>query len=146
MNLATLALFILWLVYGGLYWRSLSRWRIEPPALPAPKRPIVAALWLFGSATLLLGGLFLIFQAGGFPRGGITAWAWALSLVLGFGFVHGQVTAAALLFSMGSVTNALDNASEPHGEVTSPHENSTVDGDGVGVELDNPRKHPTDHG
>lgn len=134
MNVATLSLFALWLVYGAFRWRHLSRWRTEPPSTPAQRRPLVAIIWLFGSAAVLLGGLFVLFEMGGFPRGGITAWAWAISLVLGAVFVHGQVTAAALLFSMGGVTKTTPDASESHGEVTSPHENATVDGDGVGIE------------
>lgn len=145
MNAATLSLFVLWLVYGAFQWRNLTRWRVEPPTIPSERRPMIAMGWLFGSAAVLLAGLLGIFELGGFPRGGITIWAWVASLLLGVVFVHGQVTAAALLFSMGGVTNAPGNASELHGEVTSPHENSNLDGDGIGVEPGDPWEHPDHH-
>lgn len=101
MNSATLALFVLWLAYGVLRWRSVMTWRDHPPAIPATRRPLAALGWLFGSAAFLLVGLFTTYELGGFPDGGIETWAWLASLGVGLVFVHGQIMAAALIFSMG---------------------------------------------
>lgn len=128
-------LFVVWLGYGVYRWKVCARWREVPPKVPAARRPLVAVAWLFGSAAGLLGGLFAMFQMGGFPKGGIESWVIIVSLLLGVVFVHGQVTAAALLFSMGlgGVTRAPSETSDAFGEVTSAHDKSGLDRGDVGV-------------
>lgn len=102
-------MFAVWLAYGVWQWRRSSEWLKRSQAVPAPKRPLRATLWLLGGAAGILGVLYAVFLGGGFPDKGIAPWAWPICLVAGVGFVHSQVTAAALLVS-AAVTSA---ASEP---------------------------------
>lgn len=104
MSLSSLALFALWLGYGVFRWRTCAKWRENPPEIDPKRIPGLALLWLFGSATVLLGGLYAVFLLGGFPKEGMTPWGFAVSAVVGAMFVHGQVTAAALLFVQASRT------------------------------------------
>ncbi|MCC7434607.1 MAG: hypothetical protein IT363_07965 [Methanoregulaceae archaeon] len=104
MNASGIALFAIWLAYGFYRWRTCAKWREEPPAIDIKRIPVVALLWLVGSAAILLGGLYAVFLLGGFPNEGITPWAFAVSAAVGVVFVHGQVTAAALLFVQASRT------------------------------------------
>lgn len=133
MNTSMILMFVMWLAYGVVRWRQCIRWKENPPPVDRAKIPVIAIVWLFGSAAVLLGGLYGLVQAGGFPKSGILPWAWVGSLALGVIFVHGQVTAAALLFSMGldGVTTPPGSASDVHREVTSAHGNTGMDGSGA---------------
>jgi len=103
-NATGIALFVIWLAYGFYRWRVCAKWREEPPAIAIRRIPGVALLWLVGSAAILLGGLYGVFLMGGFPKEGIAPWAFPVCAALGVVFVHGQVTAAALLFVQASRT------------------------------------------
>ena len=68
---------------------------------------------MFGSAAVMLFGLFLIYNAGGMRPTGMLPWAWAAITILGLIMVHGQTMAMAMIVSlvMDEVTDSSAAAS-----------------------------------
>ncbi|MBN8689188.1 MAG: hypothetical protein J0L72_00205 [Armatimonadetes bacterium] len=86
---------ILWLGYG-LWMRKQSE-RLHTKLLSRPRNKNIGLgmLGFFGSAAIMLAGLFAISALGGMTKSGPSILAWIAIAALGLIFVHLQVLAAA---------------------------------------------------
>ena len=105
--------FLIWIGYGVIQSRRSISIREKVDGMGRSLRGLVgAALFLVG-AMVLIGGLGIILQAGGFTPAGLTLAAWIASTVLGLAFVHAQTMGTAMLVSLihENVTNHNESAS-----------------------------------
>ena len=105
--------FALWIAYGIYQSRRSNAIRMQVMAIPRARRGVLGAALFVVGAMVLLGGLGLVLQRGGFTSGGLTPVAWLVVAILGLLFVHAQTMATALLVSLvqQGVTNGSDTAS-----------------------------------
>jgi hypothetical protein len=94
--------FVLWLCYGAVLWRRGSAVIEYLAGVPEKRRKVLGSALLFGSAFLLLGGLFGISQMGK-PGADLNVLQWIAVALLGLVFVHCQSFAAAMLISLGNM-------------------------------------------
>jgi hypothetical protein len=82
-------------------------------AIPRSRRGLLAAALFVVAAMVLLGGLGLVLQRGGFTSNGMTPAAWIIVTLLGLAFIHAQTMATAMLVTLvqPGVTNEPDPTS-----------------------------------
>jgi len=105
--------FLAWIAYGVFQGRRANVIRSQVQRMSRGSRGILgSALFLVG-AMVLIGGLGVVLQRGGFTRTGLTPAAWAIVTLLGLAFVHAQTLGMAMLVSLiqENVTNAGGSAS-----------------------------------
>lgn len=105
--------FLIWIGYGFLQSRNSRKIREQVGRMSRAQRGILgAALYLVG-AMVLIGGLGIVLERGGFTNSGLTPIAWIVVVLLGLAFVHAQTMATAMLVSLIqlNVTNGPNAAS-----------------------------------
>ncbi|MFI5385416.1 MAG: hypothetical protein ACHQ50_04765 [Fimbriimonadales bacterium] len=114
--------FIAWIAYGVIQSRRSYLIREQVSRMGRTQRGIAgAALFLVG-AMVLIGGLGIVLQKGGFTSAGLSAVAWPAVTVLGLAFVHAQTMAMSMLVSL-----VQDNVTNGHGPTsinTTPEDQS----------------------
>jgi hypothetical protein len=105
--------FAVWIAYGVFQNRRSDAIRAQVDSIPRSRRGLLAAALFVVAAMVLLGGLGLVLQRGGFTPQGMTPLAWGIVTLLGLAFVHAQTMATAMLVTLiqGSVTNKPDATS-----------------------------------
>src|SRR5437868_786755 len=92
--------FVLWIAYGVVQSRRSGAIRAQVVQLgPAHRGILGAALFVVG-AMVLIGGLSIVLQRGGFTPSGMTPLAWLTITLLGLAFVHAQTMGMAMLVSL----------------------------------------------
>lgn len=89
-----------WLAYGLIQRRRQDVIRQKLLRTPRVVRVLYGSVGFFFSAALLLGGLWWIAAQGGLTPNGLTLWGWVAVTLLGLGFVHVQVLAAASMITL----------------------------------------------
>jgi hypothetical protein len=102
--------FLLWIAYGVIQSRRSHLIRKQVESISPTRRGILGASLFLVGAMVLIGGLAIILQNGGFTPGGLTPLAWLGATTLGLAFVHAQTMGMAMLVSLIHV--AVTNASE----------------------------------
>lgn len=105
--------FLIWVGYGIVQFRRSYKIRRTVDAIPRARRSILGAALLVLGAMVLIGGLGMVLQNGGFTSAGMTPAAWFAVTILGLTFVHAQTLGASMLVSLihESVTKEHDSAS-----------------------------------
>ncbi|HVT11574.1 MAG TPA: hypothetical protein VHE55_04855 [Fimbriimonadaceae bacterium] len=105
--------FLVWIGYGVIQNRRSHRIREDVGRMPRAQRGALGAALFVVGAMVLIGGLAIIQQNGGFTDTGMAYWAWAVVSVLGLAFVHAQTMGMAMLVSLvqENVTNLPQSAS-----------------------------------
>ncbi|HTQ10636.1 MAG TPA: hypothetical protein VMI31_11230 [Fimbriimonadaceae bacterium] len=105
--------FLLWIAYGVIQSRRSDAIRRQVGRMSRGSRAVLGASLFLVGAMVLIGGLGIVLQAGGFASAGMTPIAWTVVTVLGLGFVHAQTLGTAMLVSLvqENVTNAPKAAS-----------------------------------
>jgi hypothetical protein len=105
--------FLIWIGYGVVQNRRSQLIRGQVGRMPKGQRGGLGAALLVVGAMVLLGGLAIVLQQGGFTNTGMTPIAWLAVSILGLAFVHAQTMGTAMLISLiqENVTNRPDAAS-----------------------------------
>lgn len=106
-------LFVLWIAYGVFQSRRSQAIRKRIGSIPPRRRGLVGASLFVVGGMVLIGGLGIVLQQGGFTANGMTPLAWVVVGLLGLGFVHAQTLATAALVSLAqeNVTNGRSTSS-----------------------------------
>lgn len=105
--------FVIWIGYGVIQNRRSNRIRQDVGRMPRSQRGLLGAALFVVGAMVLIGGLAIIQQNGGFTNSGMTLFAWLAVSALGLAFVHAQTMGMAMLVSLvqENVTNPGPTAS-----------------------------------
>ena len=79
--------FLLWIAYGVIQSRRSYLIRKQVESINPTRRGILGASLFLVGAMVLIGGLAIILQNGGFTPGGLTPLAWLAATTLGLAFV-----------------------------------------------------------
>ncbi len=116
--------FALWIGYGVLQSRRSGRVFEQVSKMPRGQRGVLGATLFLVGAMVLIGGLAIVMQSGGFTAAGLTLGAWLAIATLGLAFVHAQTMGMAMLVSLvqENVTNGRQSTSinRAPGDTTQP--------------------------
>jgi hypothetical protein len=103
----------MWIGYGVFQSRRSNLIREQVGGMGRAQRGITGSLLFLVGAMVLIGGLAIVMQQGGFTSSGMTPLAWLNVTFLGLAFVHAQTMGMAMLVSLvhQNVTNAAAAAS-----------------------------------
>jgi hypothetical protein len=99
--------FLLWIGYGIFQSRRSHLIREQVGRMGRAQRGITGSMLFLVGAMVLIGGLAIVMQQGGFTSSGMTPVAWLTVSLLGLAFVHAQTMGMAMLVSLvhENVTN-----------------------------------------
>jgi hypothetical protein len=92
--------FALWIGYGWFLSRRSEALRAQLNGLGRGLRAGGGAGLILIAAMVMIGGLGIVLQQGGFTPAGLTPVAWIVTTFLGIGFVHAQVLGTAMLITL----------------------------------------------